>query len=83
MDDAEKMLLNDIKNDIQTLNKYTLYLCRHSSCSENRLKNIEDAMITYNKELDICKNKVNTMRSWGIAIGTIIVLMIPAISAMM
>ena len=82
MDNSEKLLLENLSCDIKTLNNNVLYLCSKSASTESRLKNIENVISYTDKKLNICENKVNTLRSWGIAIGTIIVLLIPIISAL-
>lgn len=89
MDATEKMIFGDIqsdmkemRDDMRNMNKNILYLCRNSACNEIRLKNIESIVNDTDNRLNICENKVNTLRSWGIAIGTVIIILIPIISAM-
>ena len=83
MDDGEKMILENLSDDIKTLNNNVLYLCSRSSSTETRLKNIESMCHNTDSRLTLCESKITTMRSWGVAIGTVIVLLIPIISAMM
>ena len=77
MDNGEKMILENVSNDIKTLNHNVLYLCSQSASTEARLKNIETIIYDTGDRLSLCESKVNTLRSWGVAIGTIIILLIP------
>ena len=82
MDDGEKIMLENLSDDIKTLNNNVLYLCARSASTETRLKNIENIVHDTDNRLSICESRVTTLRSWGIAIGTVIVLLIPIISGM-
>lgn len=59
MDDAEKMLLKDIQSDIQTLNKNTLYLCRHTACADQQLKSIEENLNKNNVDLSTFQKRIS------------------------
>ena len=82
MDESEKMILENLSCDIKTLNHNVLYLCSKSASTESRLKSIENIVNDTDTRLNLCEHKVTTLRSWGIAVGTIIILMIPIIAAM-
>ena len=83
MDDGEKMILENLSDDIKTLNNNVLYLCSRSSSTETRLKNIEAIVHDTDDRLTICESRITTMKSWGVAIGSIVVLCVPVILAIM
>ena len=74
MDDVEKMLLEDIQNDMRemreesrTINKNILYLCRHSACTENRLLAIETNLKDNNSKVDIFQKRISIIEGKLIA----------------
>jgi hypothetical protein len=86
IDTAEKMMFEDIQSDMKemrddtrNMNKNILYLCRNLACSEIRVRNIENVVNDTDNRLNICENKVTTLRSWGIAIGTMSIFVLPII----
>lgn len=88
MDESEKMMLEgmrsdmrDMREDTNNINKNILYLCSHIKCSESKIQNIENCSRINTERLSICENKVTTLRSWAIAIGSVVVLLIPIIGA--
>ena len=81
MDEGERILLENLSDDIKEMNKNIIYLCGRSASAGARLKNIEAIISDSDIRLSKCESKITTMRSWGIAIGSIITLSIPVIAA--
>ena len=63
MDGSEKMLLENLRDDIKTLNKNVIYLCSKSSCNETRLKNIERVINDNDDRLVVCENKITKINT--------------------
>lgn len=59
MDTAEKMILEDLRQETKTINRNILYLCTKCASTDTRLKNIEENMLINDKNTEICLNKVN------------------------
>lgn len=62
MDEAEKMILNDLNDDIKILNKNTLYLCRHVTSTESRLESIEKAMKINDESTDLYGKQISEIK---------------------
>lgn len=62
MEDSEKMILDDLREDIKILNKNTLYLCRHVTSTEARLENIERAMVINDKHTDLYGKQISELK---------------------
>ena len=55
----EEMILDDLRDGIKILNANTLYLCKHVTSSEERLRSIEDNMKLNDTSTSLCMSKVN------------------------
>lgn len=89
MADDIKEILREIRGmraENLAIDKKIMYLCRHASSTETRLKNIEETIKNRGERIRECENKilkVDTRIALGASIITIIGLaMAPVISAL-
>lgn len=80
MDAGEKILLKNLSDDIKEMNKNIIYLCGRNASAGARLKNIEDIVRNNDDRLSKCESKITTMKTWGVAIGSIIMLSVPIVA---
>ena len=83
MEDAEKMLLKNLSDDIKTTNKNILYLCKKCSSTDSRLKNIEDVMKLNDRDTAICLNKINKIEGKFIVISMIIAVCVSGVMSVL
>jgi hypothetical protein len=76
MDENGKLILTDLQDNIKTINKNIIYLCQRTAADAERLKNIENIVINNDARLNICEDKIITMRTWGTVIASIIILIV-------
>lgn len=76
MDEAEKMILEALTSDINTLNKNTLYLCRHVTSTESRLESIEKAMKINDSNTTEYGNKINKIEGKLLGASTFIAIIV-------
>jgi hypothetical protein len=79
LDDVEKMIFKDLNSNIKILNKNTLYLCRHVSSTEARLKNIENAMKINDVNTNIYGKQISEIKGKLIVISIFITIIISCI----
>lgn len=79
MDEAEKMILEDLNSDIKILNKNTLYLCRHVTSTESRLENIENAMKINDENTDLYGKQISEIKGKLIGVSAFIAITISCI----
>ena len=90
MEDGERMLLENLSDDIKTtnndikgMNKNILYLCRKCSSTDSRLKNIEDLMKLNDRDTAICLNKINKVEGKFIVASMIIAVLVSGVMSIL
>lgn len=76
MDSSDRMVLENLQDQIKTLNKNMLYLCRTAARSDSRLENIENVLANRGDRIQLCEKRITEFRSYGVVIMVIITLII-------
>lgn len=79
MDEAEKMILEDLRSEIKTINKNILYLCKHTTNSESRLENIERSVIIYDKNTNSHSKQISELKGKFIGASMFVTIVISSV----